>query len=85
MSSIERRRNAVATTDPDDTVPQGSEPVTQTKGQRNDPIAGVLWVTLAMALFAGLAASSRLAMSYGYHPLQVAFLRFASALLTMSI
>jgi drug/metabolite transporter (DMT)-like permease len=57
--------------------------VTQTKGQRNDPIAGVLWVTLAMALFAGLAASSRVAMSYGYHPLQVAFLRFASALILM--
>ncbi|MFV0297713.1 MAG: DMT family transporter [Hyphomicrobiaceae bacterium] len=49
----------------------------------NDPIFGVFWVTLAMALFAGLAASSRVAMSMGYHPLQIAFLRFASALILM--
>ena len=50
---------------------------------RNDFAAGVLWVTLAMALFAGLAASSRYCMSLGYHPLQVAFFRFLSALVLM--
>ncbi len=46
-------------------------------------MVGVFWVTLAMALFAGLAASSRYAMTMGLHPLQVAFLRFASALILM--
>lgn len=50
---------------------------------RNDAAAGIMWVTLAMALFAGLAASSRYAMSLGYHPLQVAFFRFLSALVLM--
>ena len=50
---------------------------------RNDFAAGILWVTLAMGLFAGLAASSRYCMSLGYHPLQVAFFRFLSALILM--
>ncbi|MEZ5816385.1 MAG: DMT family transporter [Hyphomicrobiaceae bacterium] len=50
---------------------------------RNDVAGGILWVTLAMALFAGLAASSRFCMSLGYHPLQVAFFRFLSALILM--
>jgi len=50
---------------------------------RNDVAGGILWVTLAMALFAGLAASSRYCMSLGYHPLQVAFFRFLSALILM--
>lgn len=50
---------------------------------RNDVASGILWVTLAMALFAGLAASSRYAMALGYHPLQVAFFRFLSALVLM--
>lgn len=36
-----------------------------------------------MALFAGLAASSRWAMSLGYHPLQIAFFRFLAALILM--
>jgi drug/metabolite transporter (DMT)-like permease len=53
------------------------------KARTSDPIAGIFWVTLAMALFAGLAASSRYAMSLGYHPLQVAFLRFLAALVLM--
>jgi drug/metabolite transporter (DMT)-like permease len=50
---------------------------------RSDAASGILWVTLAMAMFAGLAASSRYCMSLGYHPLQVAFFRFLSALLLM--
>lgn len=36
-----------------------------------------------MALFAALAASSRYAMSLGYHPLQIAFLRFLTAFVLM--
>ena len=50
---------------------------------RSDFAAGILWGTLAMALFSGLAASSRYAMSLGYHPLQVAFFRFLSAAVLM--
>ncbi|MDX2157380.1 MAG: DMT family transporter [Hyphomicrobiaceae bacterium] len=83
MSFVERRREAPENVRPLEAEPAASERVSDKKPDRNDPIAGVLWVTLAMALFAGLAASSRLAMSYGYHPLQVAFLRFASALILM--
>ncbi len=50
---------------------------------RDDPIAAVLWVTLAMALFAGLAVFARLAMNTGLHPFVVLFLRnlFAVAML----
>jgi drug/metabolite transporter (DMT)-like permease len=39
------------------------------------PIAGVIWVTIAMVLFAGLAAFSRAAMNAGLHPFEVVFLR----------
>jgi drug/metabolite transporter (DMT)-like permease len=42
---------------------------------RNDPIAGVFWVTLSMALLAGLAAFSRAAINAGLHPFEVVFLR----------
>jgi drug/metabolite transporter (DMT)-like permease len=41
----------------------------------NDPIAGVFWVTLSMALLAGLAAFSRAAINAGLHPFEVVFLR----------
>ncbi len=41
----------------------------------NDPIAGALWITLSMALFAGLAVFSRMAMNAGLHPFEVVFLR----------
>jgi drug/metabolite transporter (DMT)-like permease len=49
----------------------------------NDPIAGVFWVTLSMALLAGLAAFSRAAINAGLHPFEVVFLRnlFAVAML----
>ncbi|MGD9802272.1 MAG: DMT family transporter [Hyphomicrobiaceae bacterium] len=50
---------------------------------RNDVASGIFWVTLAMAMFAGLAASSRYCMALGYHPLQVAFFRFLSALILL--
>jgi drug/metabolite transporter (DMT)-like permease len=39
------------------------------------PIAGVFWVTISMAMFAGLAAFSRAAMNAGLHPFEVVFLR----------
>lgn len=57
---------------------------TTIKPPRSDLAQGILWVTLAMALFAGLAASSRYAMTFGYHPFQIAFFRFLSAVILMS-
>ncbi len=48
---------------------------------RDDPIRAVIWITLAMALFAILAAASRKAALMGMHPLQVVFLRNLSATL----
>lgn len=47
---------------------------------RNDVLAGILWVTLAMILFAALAAASKVAIQLGYDPLQVVFMRNAAAL-----
>jgi drug/metabolite transporter (DMT)-like permease len=49
----------------------------------SDPVAGVIWITISMALFAGLAVFSRQAMNAGLHPFEVVFLRtiFACALL----
>jgi drug/metabolite transporter (DMT)-like permease len=44
-------------------------------GALSDPIAGVLWITLSMALFAGLAVFSRAAMNAGLHPFVVLFIR----------
>ena len=54
-----------------------------TAEQRSDPIAAVIWVTIAMALFAGLAVFARAAMNAGLHPFVVVFLRnlFAVVLL----
>ena len=39
------------------------------------PIAGILWITLSMALFASVAGFSRAAMNEGLHPMVVIFLR----------
>jgi drug/metabolite transporter (DMT)-like permease len=39
------------------------------------PLAGVFWVTISMALMAGLAACARATTDAGLHPLQVVFLR----------
>jgi drug/metabolite transporter (DMT)-like permease len=47
-----------------------SEPVTG-----NDPVTGIVWITLAMVLFAGLAVFSRMCMQDGLHPFEVVFLR----------
>lgn len=81
MSATDKRRLLPAINAA--TEPGDDQVSTKMSLSRNDPIAGVLWVTLAMALFAGLAGSSRYAMGLGYHPLQVAFLRFLSALILM--
>lgn len=51
--------------------------------RRTGPVAGFVWVTVSMALFAVLAVGSRLAIEMGYHPFQVVFLRNASALLLL--
>ena len=50
---------------------------------RDDPIRAVIWITVAMALFAVLAAMSRKAALMGMPPLQVVFLRNLSATLFM--
>ena len=52
-------------------------------GRRNDTMAAIFWVTISVALFAVLAAGSRKAIDLGYDPLQVVFLRNASALLLL--
>ena len=44
-------------------------------GKRNDPLAGLLWVTLSMALLAGLGLFGKYAAQAGMHPLQVVFFR----------
>ena len=48
------------------------------------PIAGVIWLTIAMALFAGLAAFARASMNAGLHPFEVVFLRNLVATLMLS-
>lgn len=54
-----------------------------TANPRNDPVAGIVWVTISMALLAALAAFSRAAMNAGLHPFEVVFLRNVFAVLTM--
>jgi len=44
-------------------------------GKRNDPIVGAIWVTFAMATFAGLGTFGKYAMQAGLDPLQVIFFR----------
>jgi drug/metabolite transporter (DMT)-like permease len=48
------------------------------------PVAGIVWMTIAMALFAGLAAFARAAMNAGLHPFEVVFLRNLFATLMLS-
>jgi drug/metabolite transporter (DMT)-like permease len=48
-----------------------------------DPVAGVIWITISMALFAGLAVFSRQAMDAGLHPFEVVFLRNVFACLLL--
>jgi drug/metabolite transporter (DMT)-like permease len=52
-------------------------------GYRNDPIAGVVWVTIAMAAFAGLGSFGKHATQAGLDPLQVIFFRNFFCLLLM--
>jgi len=44
-------------------------------GRRNDPLAGLIWVTVSMALLAGLGMFAKYAAQAGLHPLQVVFFR----------
>lgn len=46
-----------------------------TAGTRNDPIAGVVWVTLSSVAFAGLGGLAKYAALAGLDPLQVIFFR----------
>jgi drug/metabolite transporter (DMT)-like permease len=48
------------------------------------PVAGVVWVTVSMALFGALAAFARAAMNAGLHPFEVVFLRNLFATLMLS-
>ena len=48
------------------------------------PIAAAIWLTLAMALMAVLAAFVRASMNAGLHPFQVVFLRNAVATLLLA-
>ena len=52
-------------------------------GTASDPVAGVIWITIAMALFAGLAVFSRMTMNAGLHPFEVVFLRNVFACLLL--
>ena len=52
-------------------------------GTASDPVAGVIWITIAMALFAGLAVFSRMTMNAGLHPFEVVFLRNVFACLVL--
>ena len=49
----------------------------------SDPVTGVIWITIAMALFAGLAVFSRMTMNAGLHPFEVVFLRNVFACLVL--
>ena len=52
-------------------------------GRTSGPVLGVFWVTVSMALLAGLAAFSRALMNTGVHPFQVVFLRNLFAVLML--
>jgi drug/metabolite transporter (DMT)-like permease len=52
-------------------------------GKGNDPIVGIIWVTLAMATFAGLCTFGKYAIQAGVDPLQVIFFRNFFCLILM--
>jgi drug/metabolite transporter (DMT)-like permease len=52
-------------------------------GRTSGPVLGVFWVTISMALLAGLAVFSRAMMNAGVHPFQVVFLRNLFAVLML--
>lgn len=69
---------------PNDSQPSVTAPTTPRDPRplvRDDPIRAVIWITVAMAIFAILAACSRKVALMGMHPLQVVFLRNLSATL----
>jgi drug/metabolite transporter (DMT)-like permease len=51
--------------------------------RRSEPLAAVVWVTIAMVLFAGLAVFARAAMNSGLHPFVVVFFRNVVAVLAL--
>ena len=53
-------------------------------GQVSSPLAGFVWVTLAMLAFSGLGAFAKAAMQAGVPPLEVIFLRNAFCVLLLS-
>jgi drug/metabolite transporter (DMT)-like permease len=53
-------------------------------GQASDPIAGVFWITLAMALMSGIAIFAKYLFTFGLAPEQVMFYRNLSVLLLLS-
>lgn len=52
-------------------------------GSRNDPVAAVLWITFAMALFAGLGAFAKQLGQMGMAPFEIIFFRNLFCLLFM--
>ena len=52
-------------------------------GRASGPAVGAFWVTISMALLAGLAVFSRALMNVGVHPFQVVFLRNLFAVLML--
>ncbi len=56
---------------------------TRTPGKRSDPLRGLIWVVLAMALLAGLGACAKYISEHGIHPLQVVFFRNLFCVLLM--
>ncbi len=59
-------------------------PVTHVENKSRSLWRGVMWTTLAMALFAGLAAFAKATINAGVHPWQVVFLRNLMAVLAMA-
>lgn len=59
-------------------------PVPHTAHKSKSFTRGVVWTTLAMILFAGLAAFAKALINAGVHPWQVVFLRNVMAVLAMA-
>lgn len=59
-------------------------PVVHTEHRSKSFTRGVMWTTIAMVLFAGLAAFAKALINSGVHPWQVVFLRNLMAVLAMT-
>ena len=55
----------------------------EARARRHDPLPGLAWTTLAMALFAGMSAVAKHLTSAGLPPLEVVFFRNLSATLLL--